>query len=250
MRAQNAVHDQIGIAADGRGEVRVAGGGQREVARVYIAIARLLERAQHQVAQDALLRLAFDLRDQLLIISRREMRIYRSATSSGPCAIAPLSFTGERFTGWRRAERIAELRRDLFEFDHALGIRAFRGCGRSTGSPAASMCEATASFAASMNSSMRRCAMLRGAARHADHLAEFVELEQRLRQIEIDGPAPDALAVQHQRQLTHHLEARHQRRVTLAQCRIAFEQPCTAVYVMRSALRITPRVNSWATTSP
>ena len=41
---------QVGIAADGRGEVGVAGGGQGEVAVVDLRVARLLERAQHEVA--------------------------------------------------------------------------------------------------------------------------------------------------------------------------------------------------------
>ena len=67
---QQPVHDQVRIAADGRREVRVGVRGQREMADVLGAVARLLQRAQHQVAQDALLRLAFDLRHQLLIIAR------------------------------------------------------------------------------------------------------------------------------------------------------------------------------------
>src|SRR5207244_9550599 len=33
---QHAVHDQIRIATDGRGEVRVGGGGQRKVAKVLL----------------------------------------------------------------------------------------------------------------------------------------------------------------------------------------------------------------------
>ena len=43
-------------------------------------------------------------------------------------------------------------------------------------------------------------------------------------QVEIDGAAPHALAVQHQRQLLHQLEARHQRLVAFAQAGVAFEQ--------------------------
>ena len=58
---QDAVHDQVGIAADGRGEVGVARRGQREVALVLLAVSGLLERAQHQVAEDALFGLALDL---------------------------------------------------------------------------------------------------------------------------------------------------------------------------------------------
>ena len=67
QRLRDAVHDEVGIAADGRGEVRVGGRGQREVAFVDLGVARLRERAQHQVAENALFRLAFDARGQLLI---------------------------------------------------------------------------------------------------------------------------------------------------------------------------------------
>ena len=154
MRAQHAMHDQIGIAANGRREVRVAGRGQREVALIAIAVAGLFERSQHQVAQDALLGFAFDLRDQLLIIARREVR-HRPARPPG---------LRNRFTGAApAAQRIAELRGDLFELQHALGIGTLVDAEDASGRPAASRCEATASFAASMNSSIRRCAMLRGA---------------------------------------------------------------------------------------
>jgi hypothetical protein len=47
------MHDEVGIAADGRGEVGVAGAGEGEVAFVLLAVAGLLERAQHQVGEDA-----------------------------------------------------------------------------------------------------------------------------------------------------------------------------------------------------
>ena len=47
----DAVDDQVGIAADGRGEVRVVRGGEGEVAFVLLGVARLLERAQHEVAR-------------------------------------------------------------------------------------------------------------------------------------------------------------------------------------------------------
>ena len=39
----DAVDDEIGIAADGRGEVRVAGRGEGEVSLVFLAVAGLLE---------------------------------------------------------------------------------------------------------------------------------------------------------------------------------------------------------------
>ncbi len=62
------------------------------------------------------------------------------------------------------------------------------------------------------------------AARHARHLAKLVEFDQRLRHVEIDGPAPDALLVQHQRQFTHQFEAFDEPRIAFAQPRVAFQQ--------------------------
>ena len=43
---EQPVHDQVGIAADGRGEVQVGRRRQPEVAHVHHVVGRLLERAQ------------------------------------------------------------------------------------------------------------------------------------------------------------------------------------------------------------
>ena len=61
-------------------------------------------------------------------------------------------------------------------------------------------------------------------ARDTGHGAPFVKLDQRLRQIEIDGPAPLPFAIQNQRQLTHHFETRDQTGVALTQPGVSFEQ--------------------------
>ncbi len=62
-----------------------------------------------------------------------------------------------------------------------------------------------------------------GAPYHSHHLAEFVELDERLRQIEVDGAATHALPVEDERQFLHGLEARSHVRIFRAQCRIPFE---------------------------
>src|SRR5579883_2212162 len=63
----NAMHNEIGVTAYGRGEMRVAGCCQSEMPLVLLAVSRLPERAQHQVRQDALFGFARDFRSQLLI---------------------------------------------------------------------------------------------------------------------------------------------------------------------------------------
>ncbi len=64
---EDAMDEEVGKAADGRGEVGVAGGGEGKVAVVDLGVARLFERAQHEIAEDALLGLASDFGGELLI---------------------------------------------------------------------------------------------------------------------------------------------------------------------------------------
>ena len=70
------MHDQVGVAADRRREVRVTGCRQREVAQVFFRVARLLERPQHQVAQDAFLRFPGDLGGQLLVHAGSDVYVF------------------------------------------------------------------------------------------------------------------------------------------------------------------------------
>src|ERR1700688_870191 len=65
---QDAVHDQVGIAADRRSEMRVLIEGQREMAERVGGITGLLKRAQHQVGDDALFGLARDFFGQALVV--------------------------------------------------------------------------------------------------------------------------------------------------------------------------------------
>ncbi len=58
---------EVGKAADGRGEVGVTGGGEGKVAFIDLRVARLFERAQHEVAEDALLGLTGDFGSELLV---------------------------------------------------------------------------------------------------------------------------------------------------------------------------------------
>ena len=68
--AQRAVDDQVGIAADRRGEVRVAVGREAEVPEVLRVVARLLHRPQHQERDRLLLRRAAHPLDELLEVAR------------------------------------------------------------------------------------------------------------------------------------------------------------------------------------
>ena len=71
--AQQAVHDEVRIAADRRGEVRVVARGEAEVAETLRRVARLLHRAQRDGLDDARLRLSLDLFEHLLHVHRPDV---------------------------------------------------------------------------------------------------------------------------------------------------------------------------------
>ena len=64
--AQQAVHDEVGVAADRRREMRVVARGEAEVAEAFRRVARLLHGAQRDGLDDLFFRTAFDLFEHLL----------------------------------------------------------------------------------------------------------------------------------------------------------------------------------------
>src|SRR5690349_12941096 len=72
------MHDQIRIPSNRGSEVRVRRSGQRKVSFILLRVARLLQRAQHQVRQNALLRLPRDLLRQLLVHARGDVDVLRN----------------------------------------------------------------------------------------------------------------------------------------------------------------------------
>ena len=60
--------------------------------------------------------------------------------------------------------------------------------------------------------------------RHAGHLAKFIKLNHRLRQVEVNGAARHAFFIENQRQFAHQFETRNQRLIALALHRISFQQ--------------------------
>ena len=74
---QHAMHDQVRIAANRRREMRVLIEGQREMSERVGGVARLLERTQHQVGDDALLGLAGDFFGEALVVLRANVHFIR-----------------------------------------------------------------------------------------------------------------------------------------------------------------------------
>ena len=76
---QSAVHDQVGIPPDRRSKMRVLVEPQRKMPQRIGRVARLLQRSQHQVRNDALFRFARDFLHQPLIVLRRDPQLRRPA---------------------------------------------------------------------------------------------------------------------------------------------------------------------------
>src|SRR5213594_2283545 len=122
---ENAVDDQVRVAADGRGEVRVVRRGEGEVPEVFLRIARLLERAKHEVREDALLGLSGDALGEALVVAGSDLEL-DAVEGLVEARVALALVAGEdaepRAGRERDAERIAEGRGDLFELEDFLRI--------------------------------------------------------------------------------------------------------------------------------
>src|ERR1700722_4913347 len=235
-RLCDAVNDEIRVAADGRSEVSVARRGQGEVTLILLAVTCLAQGAQHEMGEDALLRLTRDLERQLLIHARRHGDILRNLILTGLAALARPAislasvFTPFRLHGhalhrqWAQAKRVAKPSGHTLEFHYAARFRLF------------------------VNSIQRRYvevlqprghALVGGKHKLFDqavgpatfgpndalHRALGIEFDHRLRQIKVNGPAALALSVQQARQLIHALEFRNQRTELLTGWLVAADDP-------------------------
>src|SRR3954453_403184 len=124
------MHDQVWVATDRGSEMGVAWGGECEVTGVLLRVARLLERSQHKVREDALFRLSLNLCRQSLIHLRRDWNRVRNfmclCTASGGARVAAI--TARRHAFHRKVaetERVTELSGGFFKLDDALGIGCF-----------------------------------------------------------------------------------------------------------------------------
>ena len=201
--------------------------GQRKVSQVLFGIARLLQRAQHQEGKNALFRLAGDLLRQLLIHARRDVHFFRNLDLAGALARAvvgaAVGLELHPLNGQRPyAQRITESCGDHFKVVNPLGVGLLVNPVKRSDAlvfqiRGHALVGRKHEF---FNQAMRDVALRAG---DALHQSEFVELDHRLGQIEIDGAAALALAVQDQGQVAHPLEPGHQLAVALARAGVAFE---------------------------
>src|SRR5437764_8232218 len=69
------MHNEVRIASNRRSEVRIRRGCQSEMPFVQIAVTRLFQRPQHEIAENAFFGLSRNFRDQALIIPRGDVEI-------------------------------------------------------------------------------------------------------------------------------------------------------------------------------
>ncbi len=217
------MHNQIRVAADGRGEVRITGARQRKVALVLLRITSLLERPQHQVRKNALLRLAGNLAHEPLVHLRRHRDALRylmglrgaaiAAPRRTPLRLPPIRLHGELFH-WQRADaqRLSKRRGGLLKVYNPLRIRhlvdAINGWDLLGGKPRR---DAFIGAEHELFDQAMRPAPLR--AHDRLHVAVRIELHYWLRQIEVDRATPHPLPIQPQRQVQHPIDGRRQQRL-------------------------------------
>src|SRR5438094_3420521 len=109
------MHHQIRIPPDRRSKMRITLRGKSKVPAILLAIASLLQRPQHEIAKDALFRLTLDLRNQLLIITRRDVDTARQndvAPRTAPIAPPPVRNSEALHRNRADPERVAKVSRD------------------------------------------------------------------------------------------------------------------------------------------
>src|SRR6267142_7082130 len=88
---ERSVNNQVRIAPDRRSEMRVLIEAKREMSQRIRGVARLLQRAQHQVGDNALLRFAEQLLQQSLVVLRRDAQLLRPGKSNCHRALASVA---------------------------------------------------------------------------------------------------------------------------------------------------------------
>ena len=166
---RNPVNNQIRIPPNRRSEMRIRGRRQRKVSLVLLRVPRLLQRPQHQVAQNPLFRLAFDPLPPASDTSWASLQCLRRPRDVRACLplalrIPPIAARLHRVSP-AALQAPANTRSSPPVSSNWTTRRAsgFSWMRYSDGTPRSSSQVATHSFAASMNSSISRFAQVRSA---------------------------------------------------------------------------------------
>ena len=157
---QRAMHEQVGVAADRRGEVRVAAQVQAEVADVVGGVVGLALAAQHHLVDEVGDGQRLGAREDAVEVPGLQRRRLRQLHAE-------------------RLEELAQARR-------ASPSRAGRGRGRRPACASASSVSAAATLAWIMNSSISRCASSRSGVTTLATRPLLVEHDLALGQVEVE----------------------------------------------------------------
>ncbi len=208
---QNAMNDEVGISANGRGEMRVLIEAEGEMAERLGGVASLLERTQHKVGDDAFFGFADDLFNQALIVLRRDAQ-FAARERHLHAALAAVTVR-VRTAGFRRrgnaamangdfalvqvfdAERITEGASQLFELENFARVGLFMNAMERLDAASKKICgdSAIGGEHELFDETVSDIAL---AARDIGHALLFVELDDRFGKIEVDGAAFIAAGIQ------------------------------------------------------
>ena len=178
------------------------------MAEILLRVARLLERAQHQVGEDALLGLARQPLGEVLVVARRDLEVLRiDHLLEARVALAFVAEAHAHAAGRRQrhAQRIAEAGGDFLKLHHFFRVRPLVDAvqrGHAAALQVRGHCFVGREHEL-LDDAVRHVALR---ARDADHAPVLVELDLRLGKVEINRASRLPPPVEYPRQLLHPLE--------------------------------------------
>src|SRR5215831_186232 len=235
---EDAMNDEVGIAANGRSEVCVLVEAESEVAERIGGVASLFERAKHEVGNDAFFRPPGEFLDQALVVSWRDVDI-GARKRDALLALAAVA-AGFRAAGLGRgrnlavadgdfalveildSEGVAESAGEFLEFEDLADLGLFVDAMKGLEAAASQVVGdgAVGREHEFFNDAVSEVAF---AAADVGHALLFVKFDDRFGEIEVDGPVVFAASVEEKSESAHSAEVVTEVRVSFAHFRIALE---------------------------
>src|SRR5258708_20740367 len=200
---QNAMNDEVGIAPNGRSEMGVLVEAEGEMSERLRGVAGLVERTEHEVGGDAFFRFADDLSNEALIVLRnapevatRERHLH-AALAAVAIGVRAAGFGGRWNTAMANGdfglvqvfddERVTESAGQLFELEDFARVGYFVNAMERIDAAAKEIRGdgAVGGEHEFFNEAVSDVAL---AARDVGHALLFVEFNDGLREIGVDGP--------------------------------------------------------------
>ena len=230
------MNDEVGITANRRSEMSVLVRREREMAQNIGGVAGLLERAQHQIGKNPLLRLSGNFLREALIVLRTNIdfigggqrdrhRAHAAALSTAGSGFLPHRTVADGYAALREIfdpQGIAESLGEFLEFENLFRVGFFVNAMERS-DPAFFQVLRDGFVGREhefFDQAVRDVAL---AADDAEHASIVVELDDRLGKIEINRAASVAAAIQQKRQFLHPAEILDKRGIARGHLRIAFD---------------------------